>query len=35
MLTSFVSISVALAAVVGAWNLTKEALRRAEPPADS
>ena len=31
MLYSFVAITVALAAIVGAWSMTKEALRKADP----
>lgn len=34
MLYSFVAISVALAAIVGAWSLTKDALRKADTPTD-
>ena len=34
MLYSFVAITVALAAIVGAWSMTKEALRMADPSSD-
>ena len=32
MLYSFVALTVALAAIAGAWSLTREALRRADVP---
>lgn len=31
MMYSFVSLAVSLAAIAGAWRLTKDALVRAEP----
>lgn len=34
MLYSFVAMAVALASIVGAWNLTKEALKGSEPHQD-
>lgn len=34
MLYSFVAITVALSAVVGAWSLTKEALKKADVPSE-
>lgn len=35
MLYSLIAVTVALASVAGAWSLTKDALRKAEPPGDA
>ena len=35
MLYSFVAIAVALASIVGAWSMTKDALRKDDVPNDA
>ena len=35
MLYSFVLVAVALAAIVGAWSMTKEALHKADQHGDA